>query len=113
MTHSELEIVLRKLMEKEQAILAKKVETYSYEDNRFHTFQELSTLTGNKPPVIAFYLMLKHFIALKNWLSAYNVNDEMFITTKELVYIEEFIVDLRNYLALIYAMLYDVVEDDE
>lgn len=112
MTHSEFETVLQKLMEKEQDILVKKAKTYSYGDNRFHNFQELSLITGNKPPIVAFYLMLKHFIAFRDWLFTYDNHEDRLITAQEMAQIEEFVVDLRNYLALIYAMLYDVVETE-
>lgn len=100
-------------MDKEVALLEKKAQDYSNEQERMHSFNRISKFIHMKPPLVAFVLMAKHFTAFQDWLITYDKDRIDGISIDEFRKIEEWIMDIRNYLALIYAMLYECIEVDE
>lgn len=113
MTNRAFMVLLKELMDKEVALLEKKAQDYSREQERMHSFNRIANFINMKPPLIAFVLMAKHLTALQDWLNNYNKDRIDGLTIEEFRKIEEWIMDIRNYLALIYAMLYECIEVDE
>lgn len=113
MNNEEFIKLLKQLQEKELKILDNRATVYSTQSSRFHNFEEISLITGYKPALCAFMLMLKHFVALKDFMMKYSLRENCNISQAEFEKLEEFVVDMRNYLSLIYAMFYEVILYDE
>lgn len=105
MTEKEFVKYLEWLNNKEKEILEDKSKLYSTDSDKFHNFVQIGLVTGDKPPVVAFKLMMKHFIALRDILLRYNTISDKSLDCAEFTVIEELIIDIRNYMLLIMAML--------
>lgn len=113
MTNNAFMAILKELQEKEEEILNNRAELYSTNKDRMHNFKAIGSRLKMKPSFVAFTLMHKQLIALGDWLAEYDERILDSIDLDEFKKIEEWIIDIRNYLSLIYAMLYEEVEVDE
>ena len=105
MTAKEFEKLLKDLHKKEQQILVERAKRYATEEDRLKQFKEASELLGMTPMQYALCLLSKHFLALKQAIQ----KDELPLPG----ILEEWIVDIRNYLALIYALWIEALMLDE
>lgn len=107
MTNQAFIMLLEELHSKEVNLLEKKAELYSKEDERMHSLMKMSELLKMKAVTVAFVLLTKHFVALQDWVFAREKERYNFVSLEQFRKVEEWIMDIRNYLALIYAMLYE------
>lgn len=105
--------ILKELQKKEECVLDRRADIYSANKDRMHNFKTISCRLKMKPSFIAFTLMNKHFVALEDWIYEYNNKSTSEINLNEFKQIEEWIIDIRNYLSFIYAMLYENIEREE
>lgn len=113
MTYEDFNSILQVLQDAEKRILDVKGAIYSKGKDRFHNFKAMAELSGNKPIFCAFTLMLKHFIALSDWIYVYNKKQDNGISENEFIQLKEFIIDIRNYLVFMFAMICENYGIDE
>ncbi|MEM4134345.1 MAG: hypothetical protein QXV73_04035 [Candidatus Micrarchaeia archaeon] len=111
-SHNAFMAILKELQSREGEVLDKRAELYSTDYNRTHNFEAIGNRVNMKPPVVALILAYKHLVALEDWLLNYNRQKYDTVDASDFKQVEEWIIDIRNYLAFIYAMLYENIEYD-
>jgi len=113
MTNRAFMAMLQDLHQKEIAKLTEKEKQYSNEKDRFHNINRIAMLQECKNAMSAWRLMHKQFIAMDDWLKNYEKRTDGVSLEEFRKYVEEYILDMRNYLAIIYGAIFEAVEPDE
>ena len=103
------EEILKQLQDKENQILIDRAKRYSLNGDRLHNFKQIANLLNIHPAQACLNLMLKHFIALCSYVSQLSFRNTSAVN---LHLVEEYIVDLRNYLALLWAIFNEGKEEE-
>lgn len=90
------EILTDKFIEKMQKILKTKGRDYTIDDDPFKDLREIAQDLDISPMKVMWVFARKHLSAIKNYIKTGRVESEP---------IEERLIDLANYCALLYALI--------